>query len=342
MGYTTKLLPSPNQLKETYFLSHTQTAFIESSRNQTKRILFGTDPRLLAIIGPCSIHDPLAAIEYAKKLRKLSQEVQDTFFVIMRVYFEKPRSGVAWKGLLHDPTLSGTEDLHLGLLITRKLLIDITQLGVPIASELLDPNCIPYIDDVLTWASIGARTPESQIHRQIASGIDIPVGFKNSTDGSYDAAIQAIRVSLECHAYIGLNQEGNVASINTSGNPQAHIVLRGGNHIRNYDKNSVEEVMRALEMEELPLRCVIDCSHGNSQKDPHQQVLVLNDLVRQTCEGSPFIRGFMLESFLKGGRDDEPKHFGVSITDPCLDWETTRELILNARDTLQRLKVLSH
>jgi 3-deoxy-7-phosphoheptulonate synthase len=313
-------------------------------REEIRGILAGSDARLLVVAGPCSIHDTAAALEYAGRLVRLREELKDRLAIIMRVYFEKPRTTVGWKGLINDPHLDGTRDMATGLRLARKLLLDINDLGLPAATELLGPVIPQYIADLVAWTAIGARTVESQTHREMASGLSMPVGFKNSTDGNLTVALDGMQATATPHTFLGMDDEGRGAIVHTSGNPDRHLVLRGGGGRTNYDAASVEQAAGMLAARGLPTRIMVDCSHGNSGKDPARQALVLRDVVGQVVAGNHFVMGLMLESHLHAGhqkleRGGEGLRYGVSITDPCLDWETTaallREAALRLRETPQ-------
>jgi 3-deoxy-7-phosphoheptulonate synthase len=296
------------------------------------RILEGKDARLLLIVGPCSIHDSESAKEYAVKLKELSHEVSDQFFLVMRTYFEKPRSILGWKGFLNDPDLNNTNDIARGLELTRKLLVELLQLKVPMAAEFLEPTSCAYFDDLISWGCIGARTSTSQIHRQMASGLPMPVAFKNTTEGNIEAAIHGIVSCAQTHAYIGINQNGLATILNTTGNSHGHLVLRGSDSETNYDPESISHALHSLKKACLPSRVLIDCSHGNSRRRYEQQYHVFQSVMSQIMEGNHAIRGMLLESHLYAGNqqithDSTSLKYAVSITDPCLDWSTTENLI---------------
>lgn len=314
---------------------------ITSARNIIKEILSGKDKRFLMIIGPCSIHDPDAAIEYAQKLKELSEQVEETQFFVIRIYFEKPRSSIGWKGLINDPHMNGSHDIDAGLYIARKLLLDVSAFGLPIATEMLDPFTPQFTSDLISWAAIGARTVESQTHRELASGSSMPVGFKNATDGSIDVAISAMKSAAHPHSFIGINEDGLASIVKTTGNPYLHIVLRGGEDRPNFDRVSVERVISRLKEEALSTKVLIDCSHGNSFKDHTKQPLVLKDVLRQRIDGNDDIIGVMIESNLKGGNQSIPANldeleYGISVTDKCVDWEATVEMVHMTHEFLLR------
>lgn len=326
------LLP-PQALKKQLPLNQQQEEFVADSRKAIKRILDGDDSRYLLVVGPCSIHDSMEAKEYASNLKKLADSIADTFFIVMRVHCEKPRTTVGWKGFLYDPFLDGSHDIKTGLYRTRQLLLDLASMEVPAAVEFLDPLASNYIDDLVSWGSIGARTTTSQIHRQMASGLKIPIGFKNSIDGNVDNAVQALIATKSPHVCLGIDEEGHVAAIHTEGNEHAHLVLRGGERRPNYDTISVNSALQKLEEARLPRRVLIDCSHDNSCKQPEKQPAVARSVIQQILEGNKCIIGMSLESNLLGGSQFIPTdlsklQYGVSLTDPCLDWEETRNLLL--------------
>ncbi|CUI17249.1 Phospho-2-dehydro-3-deoxyheptonate aldolase, Tyr-sensitive [Candidatus Protochlamydia naegleriophila] len=327
-----ELLPSYKELKSRMPTISQYGHFIEESRQTVRRILNGTDPRLLLIVGPCSIHDPASAKEFAIQLKSLAESVSSQFFILMRVYCEKPRTATGWKGFLYDPLLNGSNRLLLGIEQTRQLLLDLAQLNLPAATEFLDPLTAFYYDDLITWGSIGARTASSQTHRQLASMLQMPVGFKNGVAGNISAAINGVLAASQPHTHMALHENGWPAAIQTPGNPDAHIVLRGGESKPNYDPSSVSEALARLALTNLPKRLLIDCSHNNSNKKHERQPAVFQSIVHQIIEGNANIRGLMLESHLYGGNqpflnDPNQLTYGVSITDSCLDWDSTSHLI---------------
>ncbi len=332
---------SPAELKAELPASDDSLHTVVESRAAIERILAGDDPRLLAVVGPCSIHDPVAALEYARGLRETAREIAEAVLVVMRVYFEKPRTRLGWRGLILDPHLDGSYDIETGLIRARTLLGEITSLGLPAGSEMLDPIVPQYIDDLVSWASIGARTTESQTHREMASGLSMPVGFKNSTDGAEENAINAMASSLSPHSFIGIDQNGTTSVIRTAGNNAVFLILRGGRQGPNYfswDTLRVEEMLRRAG---LPQNIVVDASHGNSQKNPANQPNVVRDVIRQRVEGRRSIRGIMIESNLREGRqelteDPSKLAYGTSITDACLGWDDTRALLLEVAGEVQR------
>ncbi|MEX2382027.1 MAG: 3-deoxy-7-phosphoheptulonate synthase [Opitutales bacterium] len=336
----TRLLPTPVQLIQKIPRSKKQESFVAESREEIHRIIFGDDKRLLFVVGPCSIHDVKTGIDYAKRLARLADEVSDRLLLVMRVYFEKPRTTVGWKGLIMDPHLDDSCDIPGGLDLARNFLGDIIDLGLPTATELLDPITPQYIADLISWSAVGARTTESQTHRQMASGLSMPLGFKNGTDGNVATAINAIRAASQSQTFLGINHDGLASAVTTRGNPNCHLILRGGGGKSNYDAASVARCEAALKKAGLPSAIMIDCSHGNSGKDPENQPLVVADLLRQIEEGNTSIIGCMLESNLSAGSQPFPQPskdlaYGVSITDGCIDWETTESLIRHTHKSLE-------
>ena len=325
-------LPSYKEIKTALPLISSSRLFIEESRHTVRAILNGRDPRLLLIVGPCSIHDRVSAREYAQRLRKLSESVSPQFFLVMRVYCEKPRTANGWKGFLNDPLLDGSHAMHLGIEWTRQLLLELAALQVPAATEFLDPLTALYYDDLITWGSVGARTSSSQIHRQLASGLQMPMGIKNGVAGNLSAAVNGALAASLPHTFMGISENGTPAITRTVGNPDAHIVLRGGESGPNYDPSSVSEALVRLEAVQLPPRLLIDCSHQNSEKKFDKQPGVFQSAIHQIVEGNPNIKGLMLESHLNAGNQLLTPNFshlkyGVSITDACLDWQSTARLI---------------
>jgi 3-deoxy-7-phosphoheptulonate synthase len=302
---------------------------VVESRRQVEEVLTGRDPRLLVVVGPCSVHDPVAAGEYAERLRAEADRLSDDLLIVMRVYFEKPRSTVGWKGLINDPALDGTGDVGSGLRIARKLLLEIVRTGLPTAVEFLDPITPQYIADTVAWGAIGARTVESQVHRQLASGLSMPIGMKNRPDGSIATAIEAIQAAAVPHVFPGIDYSGTPAILHTTGNPDAHLVLRGGGGKPNYSAEDVEGALQLLRKAGLPERLVIDCSHGNSGKDHLRQPIVVDDVAGQLEAGQRGISGVMLESFLVPGRQDLGGEltYGQSVTDACMGWAPTVEVL---------------
>jgi len=334
------VLITPEKLKNELPVSDTARQVIAESRHVIRNILDKKDHRLFVVVGPCSIHDVKAAMEYAHKLKTLADKISDTIYVVMRVYFEKPRTTVGWKGLINDPHLNNSFEIEEGLHIGRKLLLDITQLGLPTSTEALDPISPQYLQDLITWSAIGARTTESQTHREMASGLSSPVGFKNGTDGGLTVATNALMSVSSPHRFLGINNKGQVAIIRTTGNQYGHIVLRGGSAGPNYDSVSVHECEAALDKAGLAKNIMIDCSHANSSKDPGRQPLVVEDVIHQIQAGNESIVGFMIESHLGWGNQNIPENhadlkYGVSITDACIDWDTTEKCLLNLADKLR-------
>ena len=328
----TKVLPSPAQLLAELPKTEAQAAFIAQAREEIHRLIFTNDKRFLLVIGPCSIHDTAAGAEYARKLAGLAREVSDRIMIVMRVYFEKPRTTVGWKGLIMDPHLDGSHDIATGLRTARAFLREVLDLGLPTATELLDPITPQYIADLICWSAIGARTTESQTHRQMASGLSMPLGFKNSTDGSIQAAVNAIRASAQSQTFLGINMDGTASAVTTCGNPNCHIVLRGGAAGPNYSPAHIAEVDKLLAKANLPKSIVVDCSHDNSAKKPELQPDVMRALLTQIAAGNTSIMGAMVESNLEAGNQSFPQpkeklRHGVSITDGCIDWTTTEGLI---------------
>lgn len=329
-------LPSPRAIKEELPVPAATARVVYEGREAVQRILAGSDPRLLAVVGPCSIHDPAAALEYAQRLRELQGELADRLCILMRVYFEKPRTRLGWKGLINDPHLNGSYDIPTGLRLARRLLVDINGLGLPVASEMLDPISAQYTADLVAWCAIGARTTESQTHREMASGLSMPVGFKNSTDGNLQNAIDALLACRSPHCFLGIDQDGAASVVQTTGNRHAHLVLRGGRDTGpNYDAASLNQAVQMLQACKLPPCLMIDCSHGNSNKKYEEQPEVLRQVVAQRCEGNRAIVGVMLESFLEAGAQPIPAdlgqlRYGLSVTDACLDWGGTAAALREA------------
>jgi 3-deoxy-7-phosphoheptulonate synthase len=339
----TEALTAPRVLKDELPVSESIADTVAGARAVVRNVLAGRDRRLLCIVGPCSIHDPIAAMDYAQRLAKLAASVADSIYVVMRVYFEKPRTTIGWKGLINDPRLDGSYDLQEGLRLARRLLLDINRLGMPAATELLDPITPQYIADLISWTAIGARTTESQTHREMASGLSMPVGFKNSTDGNLQIAINAIESARGPHSFLGIDQEGVIAIVRTTGNPDTHVVLRGGNKGPNYDAASINACEQLLIKAKLEPRMMVDCSHAQTNKDYTRQPAVLGALVDQIRLGNRSIMGAMLESNLFAGNQPltgsrAGLRYGVSVTDPCIDWETTERCLLGAAEVLAPLR----
>ena len=325
-------LPAPGELLADLPQTEAQAKLVHHSREAIRRILGGDDPRLLAIVGPCSIHDIVAGRDYGRRLAALARELDDRMLVVMRVYFEKPRTSTGWPGLILDPFLDGSGDIARGLRLARQFLRTALDLGVPTATEFLDPISPQYIADLVCWAAIGARTSESQAHRQLASGLSMPVGFKNGTDGNVQHAIHAIQAAARPHTFFGLTAAGQGAAVHSSGNPDCHVVLRGGSDGPNYSASHVAAIKARLERAGLPQTIVIDCSHDNSGRRPERQPEILREVVGQIAAGNRAIVGMMLESNLVGGKQPWPAparklRYGVSITDGCLEWAVTEECL---------------
>ncbi len=335
-----ELLVTPAQLKNELPLSPAAKQTVLAGRQTVRNILDGSDPRLFVVIGPCSIHDTVAAHDYAKRLKVLAEQVKDTLYLVMRVYFEKPRTTVGWKGLINDPDMNDSFNVEKGLRMGRQLLLELNEQGLPCATEALDPNSPQYLQDLISWSAIGARTTESQTHREMSSGLSSPVGFKNGTDGGMTVAINAMQAVASGHSFLGLNGDGQVAVIRTKGNPYAHVVLRGGGGKPNYDSTAVAAVEAALDKAKVSGKIMIDASHANSNKDPYLQPLVLQNITQQILDGNKSIVGLMVESHILGGRQDIPAdlsqlEYGKSVTDGCIDWATTEQAILGMHDALK-------
>ncbi|RDI43518.1 3-deoxy-7-phosphoheptulonate synthase [Nocardia mexicana] len=322
-------LLSPADVRRDHPIDEALAETVRAGRKATVDVLNGTDDRLMVIVGPCSVHDPEAAMDYARRLAAKAAEVSDRLHVVMRVYFEKPRTTLGWKGLINDPHLDGTFDINTGLGLGRRLLVDITALGLPVACEFLDPITPQYIADLVSYGAIGARTAASQVHRQLASALSMPVGIKNGTDGDVQVAVDGVRAAAASHVFPGTGLDGRSALIRTVGNPDCHVILRGGSTGPNYDAASVAEACIRLEKASLPQRVVVDASHGNSNKDHTKQVDVVTDISERLAAGDRSVVGLMMESFLAAGRQDltlgraADLAYGRSITDACLDWDTT-------------------
>ena len=333
----TRPLPTPAVLRQRLPLNALLAEQVRSQREAIRNILHGHDPRLLVVIGPCSIHDADAALDYAQRLAELAPQVEDRMLLVMRAYIEKPRTTIGWKGLVYDPQLDGSGDMAGGLELSRRLMLQMIELGLPLASELLQPLVAGYMDDLLGWAAIGARTSESQIHRELVSGLDMPVGFKNGTDGSMGIAIDAMRSAAHPHQHFGLDELGRPALVETLGNPDTHLVLRGGNQGPNFDAASVAAAQAALDKAGVEAAIMVDCSHANSGKDPLRQPQVLHEVIDQRLAGNDNLRAVMLESHLFDGNQplSADLQYGVSITDGCLGWPGTERLLL---ETAERLR----
>ena len=332
-------LLTPRELKAQLPAPDAANATVARSRERIIRILRQEDPRLLVVVGPCSIHDERGALEYATRLNALRQELAGRLEIVMRVYFEKPRTTIGWKGLINDPHLDGSQDIETGLKIARKLLLEITAMGLPTATEFLDPIVPQYTADLVTWAAIGARTTESQTHREMASGLSMPIGLKNNTDGSLQSAIDAMGAARHPHSFLGIDQDGVTAIVRTTGNPHAHIVLRGGRSQTNYDAASIRAAEEKLKVEKLPPVLMVDCSHANSGKQFARQEDVWRSVIQQRVEGTRSLIGLMVESNLQEGNQPIPQdlkelRYGVSLTDSCIGWETTERMLRWGYETL--------
>ncbi|MDA9004032.1 3-deoxy-7-phosphoheptulonate synthase [bacterium] len=338
-----EILIAPSALKAELPLTPKALDTVTRGRALVNDILGRKDSRLMIVIGPCSIHDTKAALDYANRLAKLADQVKDTIAIVMRVYFEKPRTTIGWKGLINDPYLNDSFKIEDGLRIGRKLLIDIAELGLPTATEALDPISPQYLQDLISWSAIGARTTESQTHREMASGLSCAVGFKNGTDGSLNVAINALESVANPHRFLGINNEGQVAITHTQGNPYGHMVLRGGGGKPNYDSVSVAECEKALKASGVSENIMVDCSHANSNKDHNLQTLVMDNITEQIVDGNTSIIGLMIESNIGAGNqkltpDLSSLQYGVSITDACIDWETTERSLLKMNEALKGYK----
>jgi 3-deoxy-7-phosphoheptulonate synthase len=335
-------LPTPRQLEDEIPATEAIRHMVSSSRDAISAMLRGEDRnRLVVVVGPCSIHDPDAALAYAEKLKKIAEATREHLLIVMRTYFEKPRTTIGWKGLISDPFLDGSSDIATGLRMARKVLLQVTGLGLPCATEFLDTVVPHYLSDMVTWAAIGARTTESQTHRQMASGLSMPVGFKNSTDGSLQNAINAVMSARHAHAFLGINSDGISAVVKTKGNQDAHIVLRGGASGPNYRSDDILAAAEAVDNDGLVRGVMVDCSHDNSGKDHTKQGAVFNDVVQTFASGQRAILGMMLESNLVAGKQTwmqgVPLRYGVSITDSCIAWDETERLLTQSAETLAKL-----
>lgn len=334
------VLITPEDLKQALPMTPAVHQTLVDSRKVIENILERKDHRLFVVVGPCSIHDPAAAMEYAQRLRALADELSDTLYIVMRVYFEKPRTTVGWKGLINDPHLDDSFKIEEGLHLGRKMLLDILELGLPTSTEALDPISPQYLQDLISWTAIGARTTESQTHREMASGLSSAVGFKNGTDGGLTVATNALNSAAKPHRFLGINRQGQVSVFTTKGNPYAHIVLRGGSSGPNYDSVNIKLCEDALEKAGVSPNIMVDCSHANSNKQPELQPLVVENVANQILEGNRSIVALMIESHLNAGNQSIPKNldelaYGVSITDGCIDWETTERCLRDMRDKLK-------
>ena len=337
-----EILITPAELKRDIPLTDKARETVTGGRQAIEDILAGKDHRVLVVVGPCSIHDLKAAHEYALKLKALADKLSDTLLIVMRVYFEKPRTTVGWKGLINDPYMNDSFKITDGLHIGRKLLRDVLEIGLPTATEALDPISPQYMQDLITWSAIGARTTESQTHREMASGLSSSIGFKNGTDGSLTVAINALQSVASPHRFLGINSDGKVSIVTTKGNPNAHVVLRGGNGKPNYDSVSVSICEQELTAANIKPNIMVDCSHANSNKDHNLQPLVLDNVSNQILEGNKSIIGVMIESNLKAGNqklssNPDEMEYGVSVTDACIDWETTEQSLIEMADKLREV-----
>lgn len=335
-----EVLVAPAALRDRVQVSDAIYDRVAETRGSIEAILDRADHRLIVVVGPCSIHDVDAAMDYARRLKALSDRVVDSLYVVMRVYFEKPRTTVGWKGLINDPHLDDSFDIEAGLTIGRTLLRDILELGLPTATEALDPITPQYMQDLISWSAIGARTTESQTHREMASGLSSAVGFKNGTDGGLAVAVNAMKSVSNPHRFLGINSEGKVSVFETRGNPYGHVVLRGGSNGPNYDSVHIALCEQALAQASLARNIMVDCSHANSEKNPELQPLVADNVANQILEGNESIIGLMLESNIGPGNQKIPENlealeYGVSITDGCIDWQTTETLLLNIAEKLR-------
>ncbi len=333
-------MPSPDEITATLPLSDRAAQVVTEGRRTLQDILDRKDPRIFVVVGPCSIHDPVAGIDYARRLKALADEVSDTLVLVMRVYFEKPRTSTGWKGYINDPYMDDSFRIDEGMQKARQFLRDVNEVGLPTGTEALDPIAPQYYGDLIAWTAIGARTSESQTHREMASGLSTPVGFKNGTDGSLDAAVNGILSASHPHSFLGINGQGQSSIIRTRGNAYGHVVLRGGGGRPNYDTVSVSLAEKALQKAKLPANIVIDCSHANSWKNPDYQPLVMRDVAHQIREGNQSIVGLMIESHIEAGNQPIPAdlsqlRYGCSVTDACVDWSTTEAMIRGTRDILR-------
>ena len=337
----TQELSTPEEVRKELPVLDTSAKMIMDSRKIIENILEEKDDRIFIVIGPCSIHDPIAAMDYAKRLKKISSKLSKNLFIIMRVYFEKPRTTIGWKGLINDPMLDGSFKINEGIRIGRKLLLDIVNLNIPTGTEYLDLISPQYIADIISWGAIGARTTESQCHRELASGLSCPVGFKNGTDGNLQIVFDAIKSASGAHHFLSVTKEGNSAIFSTSGNSYCHTILRGGSKKVNYDEKSIDEVSARLDKANLPQQIVVDCSHANSMKDHKKQINVVNDLASQLSNGENRIKGLMIESNLVEGNQNinSPNLvYGKSVTDACIGWEDTEKALLILSEAIEKRK----
>jgi 3-deoxy-7-phosphoheptulonate synthase len=333
-------MPTPTELHATLPLTDLAFATVMKGREELRNIIDRKDPRLFVVVGPCSIHDPVAGLDYARRLKALQAEVADTMLLVMRVYFEKPRTTTGWKGYINDPDMDDSFRVNVGMEKARRFLLDVCELGLPTATEALDPISPQYLGDLIAWTAIGARTTESQTHREMSSGLSTPVGFKNGTDGDISIAVNAILSAAHPHSFLGINSEGNVAIVRTRGNAYGHVVLRGGDGRPNYDSVSVAIAEQALAKAKLPANLVVDCSHANSYKKPELQPLVMADVINQIRHGNKSLVGVMIESNIVAGNQKIPQDlsqltYGCSVTDGCIDWDTTAAMLRDAAAELR-------
>ncbi len=336
-------IASPLELRADLPATEDHWAVVQRGRDDIAHALNGQDHRMVVIVGPCSIHDPELAVAYAHRLKALADEVSDELIVIMRTYFEKPRTSIGWKGLIYDPSLDGTSDAPRGLVVSRQVLLDITAIGLPCAVEVLDTITPQYQADLVSWAAIGARTVESQVHRQLSSGLSMPVGFKNGTDGTLDGAVNAVQSAIAPHAFFGIDADGHTTVVRTTGNPNVHVVLRGGNSGPNFERDVVQDAFtKTAPFTNHTRPIMVDCSHANSYKDHRRQRAVLDDVIAQWQQENHGILGVMIESNIHEGRQDwkpdAPLNYGVSITDACVGWDETVAMLHAARDAVKQAR----
>ncbi len=325
-------LTAPQTIKKELPIDEKSIQTVLKGRKSIQNILEKKDSRLMMIVGPCSIHNPEEVLEYAQRLNQLRQELEDRIFVVMRVYFEKPRTSIGWKGLINDPFMDGSHDIETGLRTARSLLLKLTDMGMPTATEFLDPIVPQYLDDLIVWAAIGARTTESQTHREMASGLSMPVGFKNGTDGDLNIAINAIKSAKHSHHFLGIDQDGQTCKVFSSGNSWGHIVLRGGRNYTNYDDESVQDAINQLALNQLTTSVIVDCSHGNSAKNHKRQEIVWRSVIEQRLAANNSLVGMMLESYIREGKQSVSKNtkdlqYGLSVTDACIGWQQTAKIL---------------
>jgi 3-deoxy-7-phosphoheptulonate synthase len=331
-------LVTPRELDAELPMDETRAGVVRRAREEVHQIVTGGDDRLLVVVGPCSVHDPVAAVDYARRLAGAAERLSGELSVVMRVYFEKPRTTVGWKGLINDPGLDETFDVPRGLRLARRLLLEVLDLGLPVGCEFLEPTSPQYIADAVSWGAIGARTPESQVHRQLASGLSMPVGFKNGTDGDVQVAIDGCRTAASRHVFFGVDEDGRAAVVSTTGNPDCHIILRGARSGPNYGPADIADALARLEKAQMPRRLIVDASHGNSGKDHVRQAAVAREVAEQVAGGHDGIAGIMLESFLVEGRQDlgGPLTYGQSVTDACMSWDTTETLLHDLAEAVKQ------